>query len=278
MIFPSQIMLTGKVALVTAGANGIGKGIALGLARFDADVVILDKDAEAGAGIVAEVEAAGRRARFILANVTDQGEVRRAFASVDEEFGRLDILVNNAGGVRQQRFEDMSDSSLRRHVDLNLTSMFTATGAALPLMRKGGSGGSIVNVASVEGLRAGPLLAVYAACKAAMINFTRSMALELAEAGIRVNAIAPDQCETPGSLAPPGRPSGYLPHGHPARLRYVPLRRSGTVNDCAAAAVFLSSDLAAYITGVTLAVDGGTTAAAGWNRNSADEWTLYVDD
>lgn len=274
MIDPSQILLTGKAALVTGGVNGIGKGIALGMARFGADVVLVDTDGDAGEATAGEIRALGREALFLRADVTDKEALRAAVAEAYTRLGRLDILVNNAGGVRRQRFEEMSDRSLQRHVDLNLTSMFTATAAVMPMLKR--AGGSIVNVASIESFRAGPLMAVYAACKAGMASFTQSMALELGPFGIRVNGIAPDQCETPGSLAPGGRPPGFLPHGHPARLRYVPLGRSGTVDDCASAAVFLASDMAGYVNGVTLAVDGGTLAAGGWNRGADGEWTLYT--
>ncbi|ODT88528.1 MAG: hypothetical protein ABS78_06685 [Phenylobacterium sp. SCN 70-31] len=275
---PSQLMLTDKVAFVTGGGGGIGKGIALGFARFGADVVLVDKDATAGRETAEEIQDLGRQALFVETDVMDKARLRAAVADAERRFGRLDVLVNNAGGVRRMRFEEMDDRSLQRHLDLNLVSMFTATAAAIPLMRRGKSGGSIINITSAEGLRAGPNLAVYSACKAAMINFTQSMALELGPDGIRVNAIAPDQCATPGSLTPIGRLPGWLPHGHPARLRYVPLGRSGTVDDCAGAAVFLASDLGAYITGVTLPVDGGTIAAGGWKRNSSDDWTLYLTE
>jgi len=278
MIDPNQILLKNKVAVITGGAGGIGKGIALGMAAFGADIAIADKDVAAGEATAKEIAAFGRTCRFFPVEMMNASDVRSTIEVAHMSFGRLDILVNNVGGVRQQRFLDMSERSVSRHVDLNLTSMFAATAAAAPLIAGGGRGGSILNITSSEGLRGGPLIAVYAACKAAMISFTKSMALELAEQNIRVNAIAPDQCVTEGVLVrkPGALPEGFLPHDDPARIRYVPLNRMGTVDDCAGAAVFLASDLASYITGETLCVDGGTIAAAGWNRDAQGHWTLYM--
>jgi NAD(P)-dependent dehydrogenase (short-subunit alcohol dehydrogenase family) len=280
MIDPSHILLKDKVAFITGGASGIGKGIALGLAAFGANIAIADKDVAAGQATTCEIAALGRTCRFFPLEMMNGDDVRSAIEGAYQAFGRLDILVNNVGGVRHQRFLDMSPRSIDRHVALNMTTMFIATAAAAPLIAASGQGGSILNITSSEGLRAGPLVAVYAACKAAMVSFTKSMALELAEQGIRVNAIAPDQCVTEGVLLrrPGALPEGFLPHDHPGRKRYVPLNRMGTVDDSAGAAVFLASNLASYITGETLCVDGGTIAASGWNRDAQGHWTLYMRD
>jgi NAD(P)-dependent dehydrogenase (short-subunit alcohol dehydrogenase family) len=275
---PDAIKLTDQVAFITGGAGGIGRGIALGMAAFGAHVVIADKDKAAGERVANEIVALGREALFVETEMMERAQVDRAVQEADARFGRIDILVNNVGGVRQQRFLDMSERSLDRHIQLNLSTMLFASAAIAPIMIREQRGGSIVNITSSEGLRAGPLLAVYSACKAAMVSFTRSLALELADHAIRVNAIAPDQCRTEGvEVRRPGASTeGFLPFDHPARIRYVPLGRAGTPSDCADAAIFLSSQMASYITGVTLPVDGGTIASSGWNRDADNAWTLYM--
>jgi NAD(P)-dependent dehydrogenase (short-subunit alcohol dehydrogenase family) len=145
-------------------------------------------------------------------------------------------------------------------------------------MIKGGRGGAIVNVTSIEGSRAAPNFSVYAACKAGMINFTRTMALELGEHGIRVNCIAPDITDTPGTIGENGEK--LTPNNVEGRSRYIPLRRRGHIEECGSAAVFLCSKMASYITGATIPVDGGTWASSGWSRTPKGEWdhTHTLDD
>ncbi len=279
---PSDLLLTDQVAIVTGGGAGIGQGIAVGMATFGADVVIAEIDPERAAVTAGMVEAKGRRALAVPTDMSDAAQVREMVDRAHESFGRVDILVNNAGGVRRTNFVEQSERSWRRVIDLNLVSMLAATGAVAPLMIAGGAGGSIVNVASIEGLRAAPQYAVYAACKAGMLSFTRSMALELAQHHIRVNALAPDILATPGirgiirgpvpdPLPPPA------PEMEAGVRRYVPLGHEGSVDDAAAAAVFLSSRLAGYVTGVTLSVDGGTWASSGWQRTAdGSGWHVVV--
>jgi NAD(P)-dependent dehydrogenase (short-subunit alcohol dehydrogenase family) len=277
---PSDLLLTDQVALVTGGGAGIGQGIAAGLARFGADVVVAEVDPERAASTVALVEAAGRQAIAPTTDVTDPDQVQAVVDAAMERFGRLDILVNNAGGVRGQRFLDQSPRSRQRHVDLNLNSMFLATAAVVPHMIAGGRGGTILNVSSIEGTRAAPTFAVYAACKAGMNSFTRTMAVELAEHAITVNALLPDMTATPGSH---GLMSGMAAEGLPARTAaqdegvrsYIPLGREGHVDEVAGAAVFLASSLGRYITGVALPVDGGTWASSGWTKTPAGGWGLF---
>ena len=267
------ILLTGRAALVTGGGAGIGRGIAVGLAEFGADVAVLDVDREAAERVAELVAAKGRRSLAIVANVTDAEAARAGVAQTAEAFGRLDILVNNAGGVRPTRLLDLTDRQIERHLDLNFRSVVTQTQAAAKAMIEGGRGGAVINIASIEGARAAPTYAVYAAGKAAMLNFTRTAAVELAEHGVRVNAIAPDIVPTehlarfaPGMLSPEGRA---------AQARYIPLGRTGNFDDCAGAAVFLASDMASYITGVTLNVDGGTWASSGWTRTDDGGWRVF---
>ena len=276
----SDLLLTGQVAVVTGGGGGIGRGISIELARVGADVVVVDIEAERAERTAELVRAAGRQALPVRTDVMDSDQVRAAVAAADDRFGRVDILVNNAGGVSARRFLDQSERSWRRHIEINLVSMLAATAAAAPVMIRGGRGGSIVNVSSIEGSRAAPTFAVYAACKAGMISFTKTMAVELGEHGIRVNCISPDQTATPGNH---GMRTGPIPDELPPRspevaegiARYVPLRREGVVEECGSVVVFLCSGLAAYVTGANIPVDGGAWASSGWIGSPEGGWQLY---
>ncbi len=269
------ILLTGKVALVTGGAAGIGRGIALGLAEFGADVIILDIDAAAAETVASLVRDKGQRAHVAVANVLDRAALRYAIEDSAAALGRLDILVNNVGGTRPIKLVDMTDKQMDKQVDLNLKSVTVGTQTGAKIMIAQGEGGSIINVTSVEGLRAAPAYAVYASCKAGIVSFTRSMALELGEHGIRVNAIAPDLVltETMARYIP----SLFTEKGRAAQTRYIPLGRPGNFDDCAGAAVFLASAMSGYVTGTTMNVDGGTWASSGWLRSGADNWTVFGD-
>ncbi|MFC8435300.1 SDR family NAD(P)-dependent oxidoreductase [Streptomyces sp. NPDC057253] len=271
----------GKAAVVTGAGAGIGQAIAVALAGAGVRVGLVDIDLQRAEVTRELAERAGGTATSLAADVMDTAALTEAVTAAHRSFGRLDILVNNAGGVRARRFLEQSERSWRRHIDINLVSMLAATSAAAPLIASSG-GGSILNVTSIEGRRAAPMYAVYAACKAAMISFTHTMAVELAEHGIRVNALAPDHTATAGNrgiLTGPVDPEA-LPPRPPDRAaavrRYVPLGREGAAAECADAAMYLCSDRAGYVTGVTLNVDGGTAAAGGWVRSGAG-WTLYPD-
>lgn len=245
--------LEGKVALVTGGAAGIGEATALALARFGADLAVCDRDAHGLASTHAAVEATGRRCVSEVLDVRDVDAVQRFVAAVHDEYGRIDVLVNNAAGTFRADFLDLSPNAQAALVDENFTQVAHLVRACVPRMP---SGGSIVNLTSIEAHRAGPGFAVYSAMKAAVANLTRSLSLELGDRGIRVNCVAPDLISTPGvgDLTGPG-----------ARTA---LRRAGTPDDVAGAVVFLATPLSAYVTGSTVHVDGGTWAAGGWRRGA----------
>jgi NAD(P)-dependent dehydrogenase (short-subunit alcohol dehydrogenase family) len=278
-----NVDLSNQVALVTGGGGGIGRGIALELARFGANVAVADIEPSRAERTVELIGELGRTALAVPTDVMDTDQVREAVRLTDERFGRIDILVNNAGGVNGRPFVDQSERSWRRHIEINLVSMLAATSAVVPIMIRGGRGGSIVNVASIEATRAAPMFAVYAACKAGMINFTRSMALELAEYGIRTNVITPDWTQTPGTS---GMLMGPIPDELPPRdeaheraaAAYIPLGREGVIEECGSVAAFLCSTMASYVTGAMIPVDGGTWASSGWVRGRAGGWRLVGPD
>jgi NAD(P)-dependent dehydrogenase (short-subunit alcohol dehydrogenase family) len=276
-----EINLDGQIALVTGAGAGIGQGIAEALAENGAGVVVADIDVERAEITMERIKARGGRGIVAATDVTVPTQVSQAVTTTVDRYGRLDILVNNAGGVRYAPFLEQDERSWRRHIDLNLTSVLAGVSSAAPIMIEGGRGGSIVNVASIEGLRAAPNYAVYAACKAGVLSFTRTMALELARHQIRVNAVTPDVIETPGIR---GFIKGPVPDPLPPRSpeamagydQYIPLGHAGVPADCADVVVFLCSDSARYVTGVTLPVDGGTWASSGWTRaDQPGAWRLH---
>jgi NAD(P)-dependent dehydrogenase (short-subunit alcohol dehydrogenase family) len=255
---PQRVRLDGRVALVTGAAAGIGRAIALALARFGADVALCDRQASLLEGVRAEAEAAGRAALTGVLDVREEAEVRSFLEAVRQRFGRVDVLVNNAGGGFASSFADLSARGQSALMRENFDSVGHFVRAALPLFPA--SGGSIVNITSVEAHRAAPGFAVYAAMKAAVASLTQSLALELADRRIRVNCIAPDMIATPGV--------GPLPEGR------TPLPGPGHPDDVAGAAVFLAGELSSFVTGTTLHVDGGTSAAGGWRRRADGAWEV----
>ncbi len=255
-------LLEGKVAVVTGAGAGIGKGIAGLFAAHGARVVLAELKPDLADAARAEIEAAGGAALAVPTDVRDGDQVARAVAAAREAYGGLDVLVNNVGGTFQRPFLEIEEKGWDALIRTNLKSVFHGTRAAVPALVERG-GGSVINVVSIEGVRAAPLYAPYAACKAGVISFTQTMALELAPHRIRVNAIAPDVCLTEGLRA-------MLPEDGLARHAFmVPLGRAAEPAEVAGPAVFLASELASYVTGITLHVDGGTHAAGGWYTNPA---------
>jgi 3-oxoacyl-[acyl-carrier protein] reductase len=252
-IDPSSILLTDRVAVVTGGGSGIGRGIARGFAAFGARVAIWEQNPETAAAAADEVGGLG-----LQTDVRDSAQVDAALERTVSDFGPVSILVNNAGGVFNSPLLETSENGWDALYRSNLKHVILCTQRVARVMVERGIGGSIISITSIEGVRAAPGYAAYAAAKAGVINYTKTAALELAPHGIRVNALAPDITMTEGlaAVAPEGATKGF---GFT-----VPMGRAGHVDEMAAAAVFLASEMSSYITGQTIHVDGGTQAASGW--------------
>jgi len=252
-------LLDGKVAVITGGGDGIGGAIARLFAQHGALVEIAEIDADRAERTTAAIAAAGGVARAHVVDVTKADEVERLAAAVLDEHGRVDVLINNVGDYRPSvPFEKSGPEQWAAMYDVNLFHVFAMTHAFLGSMIAQGSG-SIVNVHSVEGMRGFPGGPVYAAMKAAVAQFTTSLAVAMGRKGIRVNGIGPDLTQSPqvDYLA------GHEDHDEMWES-WAPVGRLGWPEDQARAALFLASDLAGFITGHNIPVDGGTLAGGGW--------------
>jgi NAD(P)-dependent dehydrogenase (short-subunit alcohol dehydrogenase family) len=246
--------LEGKVAMVTGGSRGIGRAIAVALAQAGADVVLAARGPEDLERASKEIEAEGRRALAVPADVTDPEQVRQLVDRTVEEMGTIDILVNNAGGAPfLSTVDSIREDGFEKYLRLNFTSAFYCTKAAARILLEKGSG-CVINVASVAGLTASPGLTYYGAAKAALINFTRTVAREWASSGVRVNAIAPGWIETDLNVGARQDPNFY------ETIRSsIPMGRWGQAEEVAAVARFLATDAASFMTGSVIIVDGGQT-------------------
>jgi NAD(P)-dependent dehydrogenase (short-subunit alcohol dehydrogenase family) len=247
--------LEGQTALVTGAARGLGRAIALDLAAAGADVGIGLRDIRADGGLVAEIEALGRRAIPLALDVTDLTQSRAAVDAAVQAFGRLDILVNNAGGGIGGAAMEVTEADFDAVWQLNTKSTFFLSQHAARHMREHG-GGAIVNMASQAGLVALPGESSYCVSKAAIVHMTRVHAVEWGQYGIRVNAVAPTFIETDGTADALGDAAFRADTVE----RIAALHRIGTPREVSAAVVFLASPAASLITGQTLAIDGGWTA------------------
>ncbi len=238
--------LKNKVAIVTGAAQGIGKGIALALAKEGANVIVSDiRDAKE---VVKEIESFNVKAMFIKVDISKRQEVEKMVEMVLKKFGKIDVLVNNAGVYPFKTLTEMEEEDWDKVLDINLKGTFNCTKAVLPTMIKN-KGGNIINISSIAALVGFQNLTHYSASKAGIIGFTKASALELAQYGIRVNVIAPGGIETPTT-------KNMINKNF---VDSLPIKRIGKPKDIANAVIFLASEDSSYITGQCIVIDGGYT-------------------
>jgi NAD(P)-dependent dehydrogenase (short-subunit alcohol dehydrogenase family) len=253
----------GRVALVTGGASGIGERTTRLLAQEGARVLVADLSEERGRAVAASL---GKSAAFHKTEVSREDQVRAAVAAALSGFGRLDVLVNNAGfGGALGPLESTPVEEWDVTFAVLVRGPFLGMKHAVPALRAAG-GGAVVNIASVAGQVGGFGPHAYSAAKAALIQLTRTAALELAEHAIRVNAICPGFIATPLATNAVGRPEERVAQAKPAMARAQPIARPGEPEDIAQAVLWLASDAASFVTGQTLVVDGGLTAGRRWSE------------
>lgn len=254
--FAGSNRLKGKVAIVTGGDSGIGRAVAVLFAREGADIAILYLNEHDDAADTRKfVEAEGRRALCIPGDLGDRDFCLRAVQQVVDTFGRLDILINNAGEQHpDEKIEDITEEQLRRTFQTNIFSMFFMVQAAMPHFKEGAA---IVNCTSETMYKGAPILLDYSATKGAITAFTRSLAKNLVEQGIRVNAVAP------GPIWTPLNPFGGQPPEKMAEFgKSTPMKRPGQPNEVAPSFLFLACEDSSYMTGQVLHPDGGDTTAS----------------
>jgi len=255
--------VSGKVALITGGASGIGAGCAEALAREGAVVVITDIQDDKGRWLAEDLTRTGATALYLHHDVTSEDDWIAVVDAVDQRFGRLDILVNNAGiGIGCPSITAMTLADWRRQQAINVEGVFLGLKHGLLLMRKAGHGGSIINMSSVAGLKGAPTLAGYCATKGAVRLLTKAVALEcgLAKDGVRVNSVHPGLIETPIwlGIATPDVAGVNAPPNLDAMSAFaVPLGVKGVPDDIAGGVLWLASDESRYVTGAELVIDGG---------------------
>lgn len=251
--------LEGKSALVTGGASGIGRATALAFAREGARVAVADILEEAAQGTVSEIKAMGGQALAIACDVTDDNAVKAMIAATVDAFGGLDCAFNNAGiapyqvNAGGQKIADVAPEAWRRLIDVNLTGVWLCLRHEVAQMRAQGSGGVIINTASILGLVGTATSSAYVAAKHGVVGLTKTAAADHAEDNIRVNAVCPGYIETPMTEETMRRRGERI-------LARVPMARMGQAGEIAEAVVWLCSPKASFVTGVSWAVDGGYTA------------------
>jgi 3-oxoacyl-[acyl-carrier protein] reductase len=252
--------LDGRVAMVVGGGGGLGQACANDLGGAGMRLALCDKDAAAVEATASAIAGGGAEVMTGVLDARDPEALAAFFAQVDEHYGgQLDVLVNVVGGTFHQSFEESSPRGWDALIRTNFTWLLHSTQLAIP--RMGAGGGSIINITSIEGHRAAPGYAVYAAMKAGVTSLTRTLAVELAPKNIRINTIAPDYIPSPGlqSMLVGTQESRDLQH-HIG----TPMGREGNFEDAGGCALFLASNLSSFVTGTTLHPDGGAIASSGW--------------
>jgi NAD(P)-dependent dehydrogenase (short-subunit alcohol dehydrogenase family) len=252
------LSLEGKVAMVTGGASGIGRGIAERLAEMGAALVILDIDIEGGAATADAIRGEGGRVRFEKCDVRSAQDCRNAVTGCMEAFGRIDILCNNAGIIVRKDVVELSEVEWDLSLEVILKGVFLLSREVVPQMRRTG-GGVIINTGSGWALKGGARAAAYCAAKAGVMNLTRAMAIDYGKHNIRVNCVCPGDVDT-AMLRDECEQLGEDPAAFLREAANRPLARVGTPEDVANAVLFLASGMAEWITGAHLVVDGGGLA------------------
>lgn len=269
-ILDDRAALSGKVAIVIGGGGGIGRAVSLALAQAGVDLAICDIDQAALDATRDEILTMGRRVFAHVGDATDNIQLAEFYSLAAREFDRLDILVNVVGGVTRRQFSESTDDQCARDIRCNYGYVVDSVRHALPLIRRGGRGGSIINFTTIEAHRGAAGFAVYAGAKAATTNFTRALAVELGPERIRVNTLASDTTPSQGNMRAlePEVTAQLLslpPQISAAAMdMYIPMKEMPPVDDVANGVLFLASDLSRSITGTSLHVDGGTWAAGGF--------------
>lgn len=258
---PMPGRLEGKVAVVTGGGSGIGRASALRFAAEGAEVLVADIVGEAAEAVAHLIREAGGRGAARRVDVSSSAEVEAMVADAVERFGRLDVMMNNAAAPHGAPVAATTDADWRRVMGVTLDGVFFGVRSALARMVPQGSG-SILNISSGAGLGGEVMLGAYGAAKAAVINLTKTAAVESAATGVRVNCICPGPIATP----PLHAWLGHIPGGAEAFTKQIPARRLGRPEEIAALATFLASDEASYVTGAVVVADGGVNARTGTPR------------
>jgi len=253
-----SISLKGKTSIVTGAASGIGRGIARKLAEAGSNVAIVDINEKDGKLVEEELKKLGVKAKFYKCDVTSSSDCKKTVEEIYRDFGRIDILVNNAGVIIRKDVVELTEEEWDLVINVNLKGTFLMSHYVIPYMIKGG-GGCIVNISSGWGLKGGPKAAAYCAAKAGVVNLTRAMAIDHGKDNIRVNSVAPGDTDTP-MLRKEAAQLGVPWEEFLKEAANRPLRRIGTPEDIANAVLFLVSDMASWITGAVLVVDGGGLA------------------
>jgi NAD(P)-dependent dehydrogenase (short-subunit alcohol dehydrogenase family) len=253
-----MISLEGKTALVTGAASGIGAGIARRLAEAGADIVLLDIDAKNGLAIEKEIRSSGTKAKFYACDVGKSPDCRKAVDDSLKYFGRIDILVNNAGVISRKSVVELSEEEWDFVLRVNLKSLYLLSHLLIPHMIQNG-GGCVINIGSGWGIKGGPDAAAYCASKGGVVNLTRAMAIDHGKQGVRINCVCPGDVKT-GLLEMEADQIGRNFDEFLAEASARPLPRVGNPGDVANAVLFLSSEMASWITGSVFVVDGGGLA------------------